>query len=260
VTHRITAQAEVTDSRRVAMVTGAGQGVGRGVALALADEGVCIVAVGRTPETLERTVTELRERGAEAIAAPCDVASRDQVDAAVRAAITEFGRLDILVNCAQTVKTGRVLAITPDDVRAVWESGFVGTLNCMQAAYPHLEAARGAVVNVGTAASLRPDPVDYGLYASVKEAIRTLSRTAAVEWGPVVRVNCIIPLALSPGLAKWIDERPEESAAFVATVPMGRVGDCEQDIGRVVAFLVGPTAGYVTGVTLTVDGGQAYLR
>lgn len=240
---------------RVALVTGAGQGVGRGVALALADEGVSVVAAGRTAKTLERTAAEVRQRGAEAITAPCDVARRDQVDAAVEAAITAFGRLDVLVNCAQTVRTGRVLEISADDARTVWESGFIGTLNCMQAAHPHLEASRGAVVNVGTAASLRPDPAGYGLYAGVKEAIRTLSRAAAVEWGPVVRVNCIIPLALSPGLAKWIDERPEESSAFVATVPMGRVGDCELDIGRVVAFLAGPAAGYVTGATLTVDGG-----
>jgi NAD(P)-dependent dehydrogenase (short-subunit alcohol dehydrogenase family) len=245
---------------RVAIVTGAGQGVGRGVALALADEGVAIVAAGRTLDKLERTAAEVRERGARAVAVRCEVAERADVDAVVTAALAEFGRIDALVNCAQTVRTGRVLEITPDDVRTVWDSGFVGTLNFMQAAHPHLAASGGAVVNVGTAASLRPDPVDYALYAGVKEAIRTLTRTAAVEWGPTVRVNSIIPLALSPGLARWIDERPEESAAFIATVPLGRVGDCETDIGRVVAFLVGPTAGYVTGATLMVDGGQAYLR
>jgi NAD(P)-dependent dehydrogenase (short-subunit alcohol dehydrogenase family) len=178
----------------------------------------------------------------------------------VASAVEAFGGVDILVNNAQTVRTGRVLDITPDDVDLVWRSGFVGTLNCMQAAYERLRSRAGVVVNVGTAAALRPDPVGYGLYSGVKEAIRTLTRTAAVEWGPAVRVNCIIPLALSPSLDRWITDRPQESAKFLATVPMGRVGDPEQDIGRVVAFLVGPEASYITGVTLTVDGGQAYLR
>jgi meso-butanediol dehydrogenase/(S,S)-butanediol dehydrogenase/diacetyl reductase len=245
---------------RIAVVTGGGQGVGRGISLALADEGVAVVVAGRTRETLDRTVAEVRERGAPALAVTCDVAHRDQVDALLAAAVAEFGAIDILVNNAQTVRTGRVLDITPDEVEAVWESGFLGTLHCMQAAHPHLMARHGVVINVGTAASLRPDPVGYGLYAAVKEAIRMLTRTAAVEWGPAVRVNCIIPLALSPSMAGWIESRPEESAAFLATVPMQRVGDCEKDIGRVVAFLAGPAASYITGTTLTVDGGQAFLR
>jgi NAD(P)-dependent dehydrogenase (short-subunit alcohol dehydrogenase family) len=247
-------------SGRVAIVTGGGQGVGRGIALALASEGARLVLAGRTRETLERTAAEVGERGTSAVSVVCDVGERDQVDAMVVRAVGEFGGVDILVNNAQTVRTGRVLDITPGDVDLVWRSGFVGTLNCMQAAYPHLLERRGVIVNVGTAAALRPDPVGYGLYSAVKEGIRTLTRTAAVEWGPDIRVNCIIPLALSPSLERWITDRPEESERFLATVPMRRIGDCEDDIGRVVAFLVGPDASYVTGVTLTVDGGQAYLR
>ena len=245
---------------KVAIVTGGGQGVGRGIALALASEGARLVLAGRTEETLRRTAEEVAGRGTEALPVVCDVGHRDQVDAMVAAAVERFGGIDVLVNNAQTVRTGRVMDITPGDVDLVWRSGFVGTLNCMQSAYEHLRSRAGVVVNVGTAAALRPDPVGYGLYSAVKEAIRTLTRTAAVEWGPEVRVNCIIPLALSPSLDRWITDRPEESAKFLATVPMGRVGDCELDIGRVVAFLVGEQASYITGVTLTVDGGQAYLR
>jgi len=245
---------------RVAVVTGGGQGIGRGVCLALADQGVAVVAAGRTLATLERTAAEVRERGAPALAVRCDVGSRPDVDAMVESAVGEFGGIDILVANAQTVRTGHVLDITAEDVDVVWRSGFVGTLNCLQAAYPHLRRRRGSVVTVGTAAALRPDPVDYGLYAAVKEAIRTLTRTAAVEWGPDVRVNAIVPLAMSPSMQTWFNTRPEESAAFLATVPLQRVGDCEADIGRVVAFLTSPSASYITGVTLTVDGGQAYLR
>jgi NAD(P)-dependent dehydrogenase (short-subunit alcohol dehydrogenase family) len=103
--------------------------------------------------------------------------------------------------------------------------------------------------------------VGYGAYAAVKEGIRALTRAAAVEWGADgIRVNAIIPLALSPGMEYWTRTRPEEAAAFLATVPLGRVGDCEDDIGRAVVTLVGPELGYLTGSTLMLDGGQAYLR
>jgi NAD(P)-dependent dehydrogenase (short-subunit alcohol dehydrogenase family) len=95
----------------------------------------------------------------------------------------------------------------------------------------------------------------------VKEAIRSLTRAAAVEWGPDgIRVNSIIPLAMSPGMAWWVENRPEESGAFMATVPLGRGGDCERDIGRAVVSLVGPDGSYITGTTLMLDGGQAFLR
>jgi NAD(P)-dependent dehydrogenase (short-subunit alcohol dehydrogenase family) len=248
-------------SGRVAIVTGGGQGVGRGIALALASEGVSVIVAARTRSTIDATADEVRARGAPARAIVCDVSVRSQVESCVAETLAEFGAVDILVNGAQTVRTGPVRSITEDDLRAVWQSGFIGTLNFMQVCHPHLKTSGGCVVNFGTGASLRPDPVSYGLYASVKEAVRMITRTAAVEWGPDgIRVNCVIPFALSPGLEKWMDERPEEASQFIATVPLGRVGDSETDIGRVVTFLVGPDARYVTGVTLTVDGGQAFLR
>ena len=88
--------------------------------------------------------------------------------------------------------------------------------------------------------------------------MRSLTRTAASEWGSDgIRVNAVAPHALSPGLKWWTETNPEEATEFVKTIPLGRVGDCEQDIGRAVAFLVGPDAGYLTGATIPLDGGQA---
>jgi len=93
----------------------------------------------------------------------------------------------------------------------------------------------------------------------MKEAMRALTRAAAFEWGADgIRVNAIAPHALSPGLQGWIAERPQEAAEFIKTIPLRRVGDCEQDIGRAVVFLVGPAAAYLTGATIPLDGGQAY--
>ena len=106
----------------------------------------------------------------------------------------------------------------------------------------------------------RWDAANYGCYAATKEAIRALTRAAASEWGKDgIRVNVILPIAASPGLATWIEERPEESSAYLATIPMGRAGDCETDIGEVVSYLCSDHARYVSGQSIAIDGGQAYM-
>ncbi len=100
----------------------------------------------------------------------------------------------------------------------------------------------------------------YGVYAAAKEAIRCLTRAAAHEWAEHdIRVNCILPLALSPGMKWWKENNPEESEAFLKTVPLKRIGDCEKDIGRTVVFLCSPDASYITAQSLMLDGGQARL-
>ena len=94
----------------------------------------------------------------------------------------------------------------------------------------------------------------------MKEAIRALTRAAASEWGSEgIRANAILPHAKSPGLNWWIENNPEEAAAFIATIPMGRVGECEKDIGEFAAFLCSPAARYVSGQSIAVDGAQAYM-
>ena len=134
------------------------------------------------------------------------------------------------------------------------------TLRFMRACHPYLRDG-GCVVNLGSSSAMRWDAVGYGAYTAAKEAIRALTRSAAVEWGPDgIRVNCILPLAMSPAMDGWIAAAPHEAEALVRTVPLGRVGDCEVDIGRAVVFLCGPDARYITGHTLPLDGGQAYLR
>ena len=117
------------------------------------------------------------------------------------------------------------------------------------------------MVNLGSSASIRWDPAGYGAYAAAKEAIRALTRAAACEWGvDGIRVNCILPLAMSPGMEAWVAARPQEAEKLMRTIPLGRIGDCEQDIGRAVVFLCGPDAAYITGHSLPLDGGQAFMR
>jgi NAD(P)-dependent dehydrogenase (short-subunit alcohol dehydrogenase family) len=245
---------------KIAIVTGAGQGVGKGIALALADEGSSVVVAGRTQSKLLTTCEEIEQRGSKAIPVVCDVTRSDQIDACVETTIETFGTVDILVNNAQIVSLGRLLEVTDETLQAGWDSGPLASFRFMRACHPHLKGG-GNVVNLGTSASLRWDSSGYGAYAAVKEALRSLARTAASEWGPDgIRVNTILPLAMSPGMEGWMKAVPDEAEAFLRQVPLGRVGDCEQDIGRAVAFLVGPNAGYITGCTLMLDGGQALLR
>jgi meso-butanediol dehydrogenase/(S,S)-butanediol dehydrogenase/diacetyl reductase len=246
---------------KVVIVTGAGQGIGAGIALAAAAEGASIVAAGRTLEKVEKMAAEIAERGVEALAVKCDVRRRVEVDACVAATLERFGHIDGVVNNAQMVSLGPVLEITEKDALRTWESGFLGSLWFMQSAYPALKESRGSVVNLGTGSALRNDLPGFALYAGTKEMIRTMTRMAAIEWGKDgVRVNAVIPNGMSPGLEMWSQFATKEYDEFVATIPLGRVGRLEEDVGRAVAFLLSEDAAYVTGTTLMVDGGQAYLR
>ncbi|HVW79780.1 MAG TPA: SDR family oxidoreductase [Mycobacteriales bacterium] len=246
---------------KVVIVTGAGQGIGEGIALAASAEGATIVAAGRTLEKVERTVATIESRGGAGLALQCDVRRQGEINAVVAATLEKLGRIDGLVNNAQMVSLGPVLEITEKDARRTWESGFLGSLWFMQAAYPALKESKGSVVNLGTGSALRNDLPGFALYAGTKEMIRTLSRMAALEWGKDgIRVNAMIPNGMSPGLEMWSQFAPKEYDEFVSTIPLGRVGRLEEDVGRAVAFLLSEDAAYVTGSTLMVDGGQAYLR
>lgn len=246
---------------RVALVTGAGQGVGEGIALALAGAGVHVAVIGRTVEKLEETCRQLRERGVEAEAFACDVADTEAVPAVVEAVVQRFGRLDILVNNAWAGAMAPLLELSDRAFRKGFTTGPFATFAFMKAAHPHLKASGDAsIVNLVTSAMVRWDPTTYGAYAAAKVAVRSLSRTAAVEWAADgIRVNSIAPHALSPGLRWWTEHHPEEAEEFIATIPMKRIGDCEDDIGRAVVALVGPDLRYLTGATIPLDGGQAFF-
>jgi NAD(P)-dependent dehydrogenase (short-subunit alcohol dehydrogenase family) len=244
---------------KVALITGAGQGVGRGIALAMAKEGAAVALAGRTLSKVDDAKAEIEALGGRAVAIRCDVKVEDDVINTVAATVAAFGGLDILVNNAQEVPLGRLLEAQVQDYRTGFESGPIATLRFMQACYPHLKArGGGSIINLVTAAAVRWDMAGYGMHGSVKQAIRSLTRAAAAEWGPDnIRTNNIAPEALSPGFADWMKSDPEGTAAFISTIPLGRVGDCETDIGQFVALLCGPGAAYVSGATVPVDGGQA---
>ena len=246
-------------SGKVALITGAGQGIGQGVALAMAGAGVTVAVTGRTLSKVETTAQMVRERGGKALALACDVKSADDLAAAVNATVAEFGGLDILVNNAQEVPLGTLDDVTDEAFTAGFESGPLATLRLMKLARPHLAARGGGTIfNFCSSAGIRWDMTGYGAYAAVKQGIRSLTRAAAAEWGGEgIRVLTIAPHAESPGLKGWIEHNPEEAKAFFRTIPLGRVGSLEGDIGRALVALCGQDLSYLTGATIPLDGGQA---
>jgi 2-hydroxycyclohexanecarboxyl-CoA dehydrogenase len=246
---------------RVAIVTGAGQGIGRGIALALAKEGASVALVGRTAEKLDDVGGEIAATGGVALAIRCDVGDRGAVFAMVEQVVEALGRLDVLVNNAQCSPANRRLQdVTVADAELAWSTGPLASLHCMQAAFPHLSSEGGSIVNFGSSTGVDGSPL-FGPYAMAKEAIRGLTKVAAREWGRFgIRVNVVCPFAGSPAAQTFNDARPEAAAAILKATPLGRMGDCEEDIGRAVAALVSADFSYLTGATLMLDGGLCILR
>lgn len=246
---------------RVALITGAGQGIGRGIARALAFEGASVALAGRTAQKVEDTAAQIRAEGGDAHAFTCDVIDPEQIEKLVGDVVERFGSLSILVNNAQTTVHGQLLDLPEQDYLRGMESGPLATWRLMRACHPHMQGNDGAIVNLGSAAGVRWNPTGYGGYAAAKEAIRVLTRTAACEWAADgIRVNAILPLATSPSLEHWERINPEEAREYVATIPLGRLGDTEKDIGPAVVFLCSENSRYITGHSLPVDGGQVLMR
>ncbi len=244
---------------RTAIITGAGQGIGQGIAYALAKEGAAVAVAGRTEAKLQVTCDAIAGFGGRALPIVADVTSAADIDRVVAATLAELGGIDILINNAQIAPLGTLLDISESAFVDGFTSGPLAVFRLMRAVHPHMKArGGGSIVNFASSAGKRWDMSGYGAYGAVKQAIRVLTRAAAAEWGvDGIRVNTLAPHALSPGLQKWIESRPEEAKAFFRTIPMRRIGDCENDIGRFVVMLVSGDAGYLTGATIPLDGGQA---
>jgi NAD(P)-dependent dehydrogenase (short-subunit alcohol dehydrogenase family) len=245
---------------RVAIVTGAGQGVGRGAGLALAAVGASVVMSNRTVSKVEDAAREIEAAGGRAIAVECDVTRPEHVSRCIDTALETFGAIDVLVNAADDQRLVPFLEITEDDMLAGWRTGIMGALQFMQGCVPHMRGRGGAIVNVASGAGPM-GAAGMGPYAAAKEALRTLSRVAAVELGPLgIRVNAVCPIAWAPSFEEWAAREPAAFDALVASNPLRRIGDPVSDVGSAIAFLCGPESRYVTGTTLMIDGGQTYLR
>ena len=251
----------ITGGGRAVLSDGKAGSIGYGIANAYAKEGANIVITGRNTKKLDEAKNELESLyGIKVLALQGDIAA-DNDNAAiakevVAKAIEEFGRIDVLINTAQASASGVTLAEhTTEQFDLAMYSGLYAAFYYMQACYPYLKETHGSVINFASGAGLFGN---YGqcAYAAAKEGIRGLSRVAATEWArDNINVNVVCPLAWTAQLEQFKNAYPEAFEKNVHTPPIGRFGDPELDIGRACVMLAHPDFKYMTGETLTLEGG-----
>lgn len=242
----------------VTLITGGGKGIGFGLATAFAKEGSDLVITGRTESRLLNAKERLeKEYGVSVLPIVANGADEDSVKDVVRSALERFGKIDTLINNAQTSKSGLSLVEhTRENFDLAIYSGLYATFFYMRECFPTLKEVKGSVINFASGAGLF-GKLGQASYAAAKEGIRGLSRVAAAEWGPDgVRVNVVCPLAMTESLQEWREHYPELFEKTIQGIPLGRFGDPADDIGRVCVFLASEDAHYVTGETITLQGGS----
>jgi NAD(P)-dependent dehydrogenase (short-subunit alcohol dehydrogenase family) len=243
---------------RVALVTGAGQGIGRGIARRFAREGAKIVAAEINDETGRRTAREVEELGGEALFVHTDVGRLGDVDAMVERAIDRFGRVDVLVNNAWSGgAVSRIEWFDEAELERAWRVGFLSAQRAMaRCLAPMREQGGGSIINLCSLNGVNAHMFTMH-YNTAKEALRALSRTAAVEWGPFgIRCNVICPAAATEAYVAFRAANPETAADMLKENPLGRMGDPETDIAGAALFFASDDSIYVSGNTLFVDGGS----
>ena len=242
---------------KIALITGAGRGIGKAVAKLFAAEGARVVVTSRTQANIDEVVDEIARAGGQVIGLPCDVADPAQIKAAIAAAVERFGGLDILVNNAFDLSSAlsSVVDLSVEQLNQQFKTGPVACLLTMQAAYPHLKlSGAGRVINFASSVGVI-GAAGYAPYAMAKEAIRALTRVAAREWGADgITVNNLLPIAQTDAFDATTQDSGGEKI-WVPNSPIARLGSPDEDIAPVVLFLASADARFLTGYSMTPDGG-----
>lgn len=242
----------------VTIITGGGKGIGYGLAQAFAEAGSNLVITGRTLSRLESARQRLEaEYGVKVLPIVADGADEAAIKDVVAQTIATFGKINTLVNNAQVSKSGLpLIEHTKEDIDLAIHSGLYAAFFYMRECHPYLKESKGSVINFASGAGLF-GKLGQSSYAAAKEGIRGLSRVAAAEWGPDgIRVNVICPLAMTESLMEWKESYPDLFAKTIQGIPLGRFADPKDDIGRVAVFLASEDAHYITGETITLQGGS----
>lgn len=238
---------------KIALVTGASKGVGRGIALELAKAG-CDVAVNYNcdEEGGSTTVDEIVGLGRRAIAVAGDISQRTHIDRMFQQVLEAFGRLDILVNNAGVQTWKPLLELQEEDWDRVLATNLKGSFLCTQQAARHMQANGGAIVNIGSGCNKWPF-ANLASYTASKGGLEMFTKVAAVELGPYrIRVNCVAPGAIE--IERTKKELGDYAGMWSKLTPLGRIGT-PRDVGLAVVFLASEAADFITGQTIWVDGG-----
>ncbi|HEX9653864.1 MAG TPA: glucose 1-dehydrogenase [bacterium] len=245
---------------KVALITGASSGIGKETALLFAREGAKVTLVARNEKALHQVGAEIENSGGAAIVAPADVTAPEDCSGSVEAAIRQFGKLDILVNAAGIIGSGAITNTTLESWREMMRVNLDSVFLMMQLAVPYLEKTKGgAIVNVSSVTGLRAFP-NVLAYCVSKAGVDQLTRCTALELAPKgIRVNAVNPGVVVSNLHRRGGMDEQKYTSFLehskSTHPLGRVGEA-RDIAEAILYLAADAAGWITGVTLSVDGGR----
>jgi dehydrogenase/reductase SDR family member 4 len=242
---------------RVALVTGGSRGIGRAVAVALAQAGADVVVAARKAQDLDSVAEEVRSLGRRGLAVPAHLARRADIDRLFESTLEAFGRLDVLVNNAATNPVFGPLADIEEDawdrIMALNVKGYL--LAAQRAARAMAPLGRGVIINMASTAGLRASP-GLGAYSVSKAAVIMLTRVLGRELGPLgIRVNGIAPALIETRFSEALWKNPEILDGYLKSTPLGRAGQPEE-VGGAVVYLCSDAASYVTGQTLLLDGGH----
>jgi len=244
-------------SKPCALVTGASSGIGRASAIRLSEEGMNIVLVSRNQKDLEITAQSIQTK---TLIISADLEKLDKVQDCVQQAVDHFGRLDVLVNAAGIIGSGTVKSTPFDDWKKMVDLNLHAVFLLMQAVIPHLEKTKGTIVNVSSVTGLRAFP-GIASYCVSKAGVDQLTRCAALELAEKgIRVNAVNPGVVRTNLHKRGGMDSETYTAFVehskSTHPLGRIGEPEE-VAELITFLATNKSSWITGTTISIDGGRA---
>jgi NAD(P)-dependent dehydrogenase (short-subunit alcohol dehydrogenase family) len=240
---------------RVAVVVGGSSGIGRALALGLADAGADVVAAARRADRVAAVAGEIEQKGRRTLRVPCDVGDRASLERLRAETLAAFGKVDILVNCAGKTKRTPTLEVSESEWNDILETNLTGTLrSCQVFAPPMLERGYGRIINIGSLSSFVA-LFEVAAYAASKAAVASLTKSLAIEWGPRgVCVNAIAPGVFRTDINRELLDGTERGREFLLRTPMRRFGNVDELAGAAV-FLASESASFVNGEVLVVDGG-----